>query len=274
LRLVTYHDSARTLRVGELEAEQVYELAAGSMIEWLSGEGRERTGAEQPLHDVGLTAPVPEPPSVRDFFAYEEHVAAGWRLRGEDIPPFWYEAPTFYFSNPASIHGPGEEVARPEGCNMLDFELEIAAVVDGRGEIAGFTLMNDWSARDFQIREMTVGLGPHKGKDFATSLGPVLVSPDELPYDGSRLQLEASVSVNGEVVTTSDASAQHFSWPAIVERAARNTQLRAGDVLGAGTLGRGCLLELGPLDGERWIEPGDIVALEAPGIGILATPVV
>jgi fumarylacetoacetate (FAA) hydrolase len=119
-----------------------------------------------------------------------------------------------------------------------------------------------------------VGLGPHKGKDFATSLGPVVVSPDELPYDGSRLQLEASVSVNGEVVTTSDASAQHFSWPAIVERAARNTQLRAGDVLGSGTLGRGCLLELGPLDGERWVEPGDIVALEAPGIGILATPVV
>ena len=274
MRLVTFHDTARTTRVGELEAEEVYELAATSMLEWLAGEGRKRTGVEHPLTEVGLLAPVSEPPSVRDFFAYEEHAAAGWRLRGADLPPAWYEAPVFYFTNPASILGPGEEVTRPPECRMLDFELEIAAVVDGEGEIAGFTLMNDWSARDVQAQEMTVGLGPHKSKDFAISLGPVLVTPDELPYEGGRLAIEASVSVNGEVVTHSDASTQHFTWPQILEQAARNTRLRAGDVLGSGTLGRGCLLELGPLAGDTWIEPGDIVALEAPGIGILASPVV
>ncbi|MGH2979362.1 MAG: fumarylacetoacetate hydrolase family protein [Solirubrobacterales bacterium] len=273
MRLVTFRDSAHSTRVGELDAEQVYGCAAETMIEWLAGEGRVRTGSIHPLKDVHLLAPVPTPPSVRDFFAFEEHVAAGWRLRGADIPEAWYEAPVFYFSNPASIRGPGDEVARPTGCEMLDFELEIAAVIGTDNEIAGFTLMNDWSARDLQAREMTVGLGPAKGKDFATSLGPMLVTPEELPYEDGRLHLEATVTVNGEEVTRSDAAKQHFSWPQIVAQAARDTVLQPGDVLGSGTLARGCLLELGPLEGERWLEPGDIVALEAPGIGVLANPV-
>ena len=136
---------------------------------------------------------MPTPPSFRDFFTYEEHVAKGFELRGAEIPEAWFEQPVFYFSNPASIRGPGDEVARPPGCTLLDFELEIAAVIGAEGEIAGFTLLNDWSARDFQIKEMTVGLGPAKGKDFATSLGPMLVTPDELPYEDGRLQLEATV---------------------------------------------------------------------------------
>jgi fumarylacetoacetate (FAA) hydrolase len=123
------------------------------------------------------------------------------------------------------------------------------------------------------MKEMTVGLGPAKGKDFATSLGPMLVTPDELPYEDGRLNLEATVTVNAEEVTRSDASKQHFSWAEIVAQAARDTELRPGDVLGSGTLGRGCLLELGPLEGDRWLEPGDLVALDAPGIGTLANPV-
>ena len=150
---------------------------------------------------------------------------------------------------------------------MLDFELEIAAVIGTDNEIAGFTLMNDWSARDLQIKEMTVGLGPAKGKDFATSLGPMLVTPDELPYEDGRLHLEATVTVNGEEVTRSDASKQHYTWPQIVEHAARDTELRPGDVIGSGTLGKGCLLELGPLEGDRWLEPGDLVALDASDSG-------
>lgn len=274
MRIVTFRDSPHSTRVGELDGEQVHGCAAETMIEWLAGEGRVRTGSVHPLKDVHLLAPVPTPPSVRDFFAFEEHVAAGWRLRGADIPEAWYEAPVFYFSNPAGICGPGDEVARPTNCNMLDFELEIAAVIGTDNEIAGFTLMNDWSARDLQIKEMTVGLGPAKGKDFATSLGPMLVTPEELPYEDGRLHLEATVTVNGNEVTRSDASKQHFSWPEIVEQAARDTVLRPGDVLGSGTLGKGCLLELGPLEGERWLEPGDVVALDAPGIGTLANPVV
>jgi len=274
MRLVTFRDSPHSTRVGILENEQVHGLAAETMIEWLRGEGRVRTGTIHPLKDVHLLAPVPTPPSFRDFFSYEEHVAKGFELRGADIPEAWFEQPIFYFSNPASIRGPGDDVARPAGCKLLDFELEIAAVIGTEGEIAGFALLNDWSARDLQIKEMTVGLGPAKGKDFATSLGPMLVTPDELPYRDGRLHLEATVSVNGDEITRSDASRQHHTWPEIVAHAARDTELRPGDVLGSGTLGKGCLLELGPLEGERWLEPGDLVALDAPGLGTLANPVV
>ncbi len=274
MRIVTFRDSPHSTRVGILENEQVHGLAAETMIEWLNGEGHVRTGTIHPLKDVHLLAPVPTPPSLRDFFSYEEHVAKGFELRGADIPEAWYEQPVFYFSNPASIRGPGDGIERPTGCKLLDFELEIAAVIGLDNEIAGFTLLNDWSARDLQIKEMTVGLGPAKGKDFATSLGPMLVTPDELPYTDGRLHLEATVVLNGEELTRSDASKQHFTWPQIVAHAARDTQLRPGDVLGSGTLGGGCLLELGPLEGDRWLEPGDLVALDAPGLGTLANPVV
>jgi fumarylacetoacetate (FAA) hydrolase len=265
--------------VGRLEGETVRRLAAGSMVEWLAGSGTEPTGDEHVVDELTALAPVPEPPSVRDFYAFERHVAAGRRRRGADVPAYWYEAPAFYFTNPASIHGPGEPVRRPEATGMLDFELEIAALIGAGGEIAGFTLMNDWSARDVQAGEMTVGLGPHKAKDFAISLGPWLVTPDELPYEDGRLHLEASVSVNGVEVTRTSAAEQHFGWPEIVAHAERDTRLRPGDVLGSGTLAEGCLLELGPQDlgdgrGERFVEPGDVVALHAEGLGTLDTPVV
>jgi fumarylacetoacetate (FAA) hydrolase len=259
--------------VGELRADgTVAELEATSMLDWLAGRGRAPAGREHRLEAVRLCAPVPEPPSVRDFYAYEGHVRAGMRTRGREIPEAWYEAPVFYFTNPAAILGPDEPVRRPPGSEQLDFELEIAAVLDGEGAIAGFSLMNDWSARDIQRRETTVGLGPAKGKDFATSLGPWLITPDELPYDGERLDLEATVTVNGSPVTRADARAMHFSWPELVAQAARNTHLRPGDVLGSGSLTGGCLLELGPLEG-RWIEPGDVVVLAATGLGQLRTPV-
>ncbi len=279
MRVGTFDHGEGEAFVGEIEAEAVHRLAAPSMLDWLVGDGRERTGEQHRLSELTTLAPVPEPPSVRDFYAYEGHVAAGWRHRGGDVPEYWYEAPAFYFSNPASIHGPGQPVARPAATEMLDFELEIAAVIGADGEIAGFTLMNDWSARDVQAGEMTVRLGPHKAKDFATSLGPHLVTPDELPYRDGRLHLEARVTVNGEEVTRSDASEKHFGWPELVAQAARDTRLRPGDVLGSGTLANGCLLELGPRDfgggrGEHWIEPGDVVALHAEGLGTLETPVV
>ena len=244
-------------------------LAAPDMLAWLAGEGHEPTGAEHALAEVTLLAPVPSPPSVRDFFAFEGHVATGWRLRGGEIPPACYAAPVFYFSNPASIHGPGDPVRRPAATRALDFELEIAAVIGADGGIAGFTLMNDWSARDVQREEMTVGLGPHKGKDFATSLGPWLVTPDELPYENGRLRIEASVTVNGAEVTRASAAEQHWSWPELLAHAARDTRLVPGDVLGSGTLNLGCNLELG----GDWIEPGDVVALEAEGLGRLETAI-
>ena len=274
MRLVTCTDPDGAVCVGRLDGERIAVLRAPTMLDWLHGEGREDAGVEHDADEVGLLAPVPEPPSVRDFFAFEGHVATGWRLRGGEIPEAWYEAPAFYFSNPASIHGPGEPVRRPEATEMLDFELEIAAVIGEGGEIAGFTLFNDWSARDIQRAEMTVGLGPAKGKDFAISMGPWLVTPDELPYEDGRLQVEAAATVNGRELTRTSAGEQHWSWPELVAHAARDTRLRPGDVLGSGTLNGGCLLELGPLDGERFLEPGDTVALAADGLGVLETQIV
>ncbi|MFL5845089.1 MAG: fumarylacetoacetate hydrolase family protein [Solirubrobacteraceae bacterium] len=275
MRLVTFGTGSGTPRVGHVEGDEIAELAAPSMLAWLAGEGREEIGRRHALESVTLLAPVPDPPSVRDFFAFEGHVATGWRLRGGEVPAAWYEAPVFYFSNAASIHGPGEPVRRPAATQLLDFELEVAAVLGAEGEIAGFTLFNDWSARDVQRQEMTVGLGPAKGKDFAISLGPWLVTPDELPLRDGRLAVTATVSVNGEEITRSDASEMHWSWDEIVAHAGRDTRLRAGDVLGSGTLNRGCLLELGPLPGtERFLEPGDVVELAADGLGVLRTAIV
>ena len=270
MRLATFGDGS----VGEVVGDRVHELEAASMVEWLSGEGGGRTGVEYALADVELRAPIPDPPSVRDFFAYEGHVAAGFRRRGHDrIPDEWYRQPVFYFSNPASIRGPGDPVPRPATSRLLDFELEIAVAIDGDGEIGGFMLMNDWSARDFQIQEMAVGLGPAKGKDFATSLGPFLVTPDALPFADGRLTLEASVRVNGEELSRCHAEEMHFTWPELVAQAARDTHLRAGDVIGSGTLTGGSLLELGPLPGDRFLEPGDRVAFSAGPLGTLENEV-
>lgn len=273
MRLVTFTDPTGAAHVGSLTENGVQRLEAPSMIAWLRGEGHEQTGTLWAAAEITLLAPVPEPPSVRDFYAFEGHVAAGWRRREQPIPPYWYEAPAFYFSNPASVIGPDAPVRRPAVTRMLDFELEIAAVIGGDGQIAGFTLMNDWSARDIQRQEMTVLLGPAKGKDFATSLGPWLVTPDELPYRDGVLSIEASVAVNGVEVGRGRTDAMQFTWDELVAHAARDTRLRSGDILGSGTLDRGCLLEIGPLEDDRWIEPGDTVTIEAQGLGRLTTTV-
>src|SRR5262249_55644001 len=161
---------------------------------FFTGGGSAREHAEYALADVVLRAPVLHPPAVRDFMAFEEHVATARRQRGSDVPHEWYEIPVFYFSNPAAVYGPAEDVPYPEGTQELDYELECAAVIGADGAIGGFTVLNDWSARDLQRREMRVGLGPAKGKDFATSIGPVVVTPDE--FDGSAGAMIARV--NGE----------------------------------------------------------------------------
>jgi fumarylacetoacetate (FAA) hydrolase len=208
--------------------------------------------------------PDGQPPSIRDFFAFEEHVKNARGNRGLEVPPAWYELPVFYFSNPAAVYRDGDEVPKPADTSMLDYELELACVIGENGRPAGFTVMNDWSARDLQGKEMSVGLGPAKGKDFATSLGPELVSPDELSAD---LDLRATAKVNGELRTDSRTGAMHWSWDDLLAAAARNTPgLQPGDVIGSGTVGGGCILEHG--DG-RWLEPGDVVELEIEGLGVL-----
>jgi fumarylacetoacetate (FAA) hydrolase len=194
--------------------------------------------------------------------AFEEHVANARRQRGAEVPKEWYEVPVFYFSNPAAIFGPEDDVPFPAGSQELDYELECAAVIGADGRIGGFTVMNDWSARDLQRQEMRVGLGPAKGKDFATSLGPVLVTPDE--FDGTDGEMVARV--NGEERSRGNLRDMYHGWEALIERAAENTVLRPGDVIGSGTVGSGCILEHG--DG-RWLQRGDVVELEIEGIGVL-----
>jgi fumarylacetoacetate (FAA) hydrolase len=247
---------------GRIEGDRVIQLAAQTLQSYFTGGGHAREHAEHRLDEVELLPPVLHPPSVRDFYAFEQHVKTARAGRGLDMPEEWYRIPVFYFSNPAAIYGPEAEIPYPQGTEELDYELEVAAVIGADGQIGGFTVMNDWSARDLQREEMQVGLGPAKGKDFATSLGPIVVTPDE--FDGSAATMVARV--NGEERSRGELGDMYHSWDAIVEHAARNTELYPGDVLGSGTVGTGCILELG--DG-RWLEPGDVVELEVEGIGVL-----
>jgi fumarylacetoacetate (FAA) hydrolase len=241
-------------------------LAADSLATVLSDGGNAPADGEFALAAVRLHAPIPTPPSVRDFFAFEQHVATARANRGATVPPEWYEIPVFYFSNPAAIYGPDDAIPHPRSSEQLDYELEVAAVIGAGGVIAGFTVMNDWSARDLQMQEVRVGLGPAKGKDFATSLGPFIVTADE--FDGSGAEMVARV--NGEERSRGNLRDLHYSWETIVARASLNTELRAGDVLGSGTVGTGCIYEHG--DG-RWLQVGDVVELEVEGIGVLRNTV-
>ena len=251
---------------GRIEGDRVIQLAAQTLQAFFTGGGTAREHAEYPLEDVRLLAPVLRPPSVRDFYAFEQHVKTARASRGLEVPKEWYEQPVFYFSNPAAIYGPDDEIPYPEGTEELDYELEVAVIIGEAGAIGGFTVMNDWSARDLQRAEMKVGLGPAKGKDFATSLGPVVVTRDE--FDGTEAVMVARV--NGEERSRGNLGDMHFSWEQLVAHAARNTRLLPGDVLGSGTVGTGCILELG--DG-RWLQPGDAVELEVEGIGVLRNTV-
>ena len=247
---------------GRIEGDRVIQLAAQTLQSFFTGGGKAREHAEYPLAEVELRPPVLHPPSVRDFYAFEQHVKTARAKRGLEVPEEWYRIPVFYFSNPSVIYGPEAEIPYPDGTNELDYELEVAAVIGADGQIGGFTIMNDWSARDVQREEMKVGLGPAKGKDFATSLGPVVVTPDE--FDGSSAVMVARV--NGEERSRGNLADLYHPWDRIVEQAGRNTELWPGDILGSGTVGTGCILEHG--DG-RWLQPGDEVELEVEGIGVL-----
>jgi fumarylacetoacetate (FAA) hydrolase len=251
---------------GRIEGDRVIQLAAQTLQSFFTGGGTAREHAEYALDEVDFLPPVLHPPSVRDFYAFEAHVRNARALRGLDVPPEWYEQPVFYFSNPLAIYGPEAAVPYPEGTQELDYELEVAAIVGADQRIAGFTIMNDWSARDLQRRELKVGLGPAKGKDFATSLGPIVVTPDE--FDGSAAEMVARV--NGEERSRGNLRDLHWAWDLLVAQARRNTALCSGDVLGSGTVGTGCILEHG--DG-RWLQRGDVVELEVEGLGILRNTV-
>ena len=230
--------------------------------------------------------PILRPPSLRDFYAFEGHVRTMWERRGGTVPEAWYRIPIFYFSNVSEIRGPDEPVWRPAASQELDYELEVAALIDtpahdlsaARGEeaIGGYLVFNDWSARDLQREETTVRLGPAKGKDFATSIGPWLVTPDELAdaREGNGYDLEMSAAINGVEISRGTWADAQFSFGAMVERASADVRLRPGDLIGSGTVGTGCLLEVRDERFGRWLEPGDVVSLTIERLGTLSTPIV
>lgn len=236
-----------------------------------------------PLAGATLLAPVPEPPSVRDFMSFESHVVTSMAAIGSHVDPVWYQQPVFYFTNPAAVRGPEGDIPVAPGSAQFDYELEVAAII-GRGgsdiapaeaeaHIAGYTILCDWSARDIQMREMRVGLGPAKGKDTATSLGPVLVTPDELePYrTASGYDLSMTVAVNGREYSRGSWETVYWTFAQMIAYASRGTELRPGDVIGSGTVGTGCILELGRVHGGEaypWLVPGDVVELEVEQLGV------
>jgi len=230
--------------------------------------------------------PILAPPSFRDFYAFEQHVGTMWKRREMEIPEAWYRLPIFYFSNTSEIRGPGEAVWAPKGSSELDYELEVAALIDtpvrdldaARGEqaIGGYMILNDWSARDLQREETTVRLGPAKGKDFASSIGPWLVTPDELADARTQTGYDLTMiaSVNGMELSRGTWSSAHFGFGQMVERASADVRLRPGDVLGSGTVGTGCLLEVRDEILKRYLEPGDTVTMAIDRLGELTAPVV
>ena len=226
--------------------------------------------------EVRLLAPLPNPTSMRDFYAFEDHVKKGFEKRGEAMPAEWYEMPVYYKGGHQSIIGPDHDVAWPSFTNKFDYELELAIVIGREGHnikadragdhIAGYTVMNDFSARDIQRKEMKVRLGPAKGKDWCTAIGPVLVTSDEIadPYS-----LKMTARVNGELWSEGNSSALYWKFEQMLEFLSKDDSIYPGDLIGSGTVGTGCGLEL-----DRWVQPGDIIELEIEKIGILRNKVV
>ncbi len=231
------------------------------------------------LDRVRLRAPILQPPTVRDFMVYEGHASAGGTRQLSDA---WYRLPIFYFSNPLCMFGPEDTVPHPSASQQLDYELELASIIgreasnvaeaDAFSYIAGFTIFNDWSCRDLQRDEMEAHLGPAKGKDSASSLGPWLVTTDELAsfIRGGRLHAHCTVKVNGVQWMDNNAGIMYHTWGAMIERASRDSRMVPGDVLGAGTVTGGSIGEA-IRNGfpARYLEPGDVVEIEVEGIGVL-----
>ena len=243
--------------------------------------------------NLAFGPPVLRPPSFRDFYAFEQHVATMWGRRGSEIPEAWFRLPIFYFSNVSELRGPGDPVWSPRGSAELDFELEVGAIVDtpaynltderAAEAIGGYLIINDWSARDLQRDESTVRLGPAKGKDFALTIGPWIVTPDELAdrwaADASAPDLAMTATVTAADGTMTEVSRGHwsiarYSFGQMLARASTDVHVRPGDLLGSGTVGTGCLLEVKDSTLGRWLEPGDRVRLEIERLGVLETPIV
>jgi 2-keto-4-pentenoate hydratase/2-oxohepta-3-ene-1,7-dioic acid hydratase in catechol pathway len=282
-------DSAGRRRQGLVIDDQIHPLPENTNIfEILSGQtAPAQTERPIPLSSLRVLPPV-EPIAIRDFITFEQHVIGAYKGIGRDVPAEWYEIPTFYFTNPHCLIGANDPVPMPPGCKLFDFELEVAAIIGRDGSnlsvgeasdyIAGFAIFNDWSARDLQSYEMRIGLGPAKGKDTASTLGPYLVTPDELEQfrRGDRYDLSMSVFVNDKRIGSDTLANAAWSFAEMIAYASRGTMVRAGDVIGSGTCGSGCLLELWGRNGKHDPPPlavGDVVTMKVDGLGTIRNTV-
>ena len=296
MRWTTYiSPSDQSAHVGLVEAGRIHGLPETTrLLDLLDDTERMSAAAERALGDpvdvldVGtaeVLAPIPVPPSVRDFYAFEAHVLACSKALDQPINPDWYELPVFYFQNPQATRGHLKDVELAPGTTRFDFELEVAVVVGKAGRdlqpgeveqhIAGYMLMSDWSARDLQAREMKQTMGPVKGKDTATSYGPFLVTPDELAgrRAGNAYDLKMTASVNGRPYSSGNLADLHWTFGQMMSYASRGTELVPGDIIGSGTVGTGCILELSLVHGEEeypFLKPGDAVRLEAEELGFIS----
>ena len=278
--------------------EDVFPVASG--IYKILTEGKVSRQQGIPYEQVQILAPVPHPPSCRDAYAFRQHVASARRNRKVDMIPEFDQYPIFYFTNHNSIQGPGNVVCMPDHFEKLDFELEAAIVIAKPGKnikaeeadeyIAGYMVMNDLSARRLQMEEMLLNLGPAKGKDFATTTGPILVTPDELElfkveckpgHTGNAYNLSMKCWVNDVLVSEGNLADMDWTFAEIIERASYGVQLFPGDIIGSGTVGTGCFLELNgtgklndPEYKEQWLKEGDIVDMEIDNLGKLSNTIV
>ncbi len=253
-----------------------------------------------PLNEVKLLAPVPNPPSLRDGYAFRQHVETARRNRGIEMTPVFDSYPVFYFGNHHTVFGPGTVNCMPDHFKKLDFELEAAIVISKKGKniravdadeyIAGLMILNDFSARALQMDEMLLNLGPAKGKDFATTAGPYLVTIDELKtfetscqknHLGKSWNLKMTALVNDKPVSEGNLSDMDWTFAELIERASYGVDLYPGDIIGSGTVGTGCFLELNgtgkfknPDYNEQWLEPGDKIELKIEGLGSLQNEIV
>lgn len=295
MRFMTFSDSG-VERLGVAAGDELCALPrvatllsllrqGGDALRVAGEDALKKRGEVFSVEDVVVLAPIPTPPTVRDYMTFEQHVAGAIRLADPDaaVPEQWYAAPVFYFTNPYATLGPYDDVQLPPGETLFDFELEIAAVTGGSGRdlgvsdaeelIAGYMILNDWSGRSVQFKEMTVRLGPSKGKDSATSMGPWFVTPDELEpsRQGTSFDLQTRAYVNDELIGTDTWSNMAFSYGQMIAYASRGTQVRPGDVFGSGTTGNGCLAEgwgNNGFDAHPPLTPGDVVTLEVDGLGV------
>ncbi len=270
----------------EPEQREKFQKYVSELLEENGGYLPPEEVTSHPLSELKLAPPLTSPNSIRDFYAFERHVKTANAIRGREVPDEWYQFPVFYFTNRNSLIGPGDTVYPPKESFALDFELEIGCIIGREGRdispdeaeeyIFGYTIFNDWSARDIQALEMRVGLGPAKGKDFASSLGPVVVTPDELaPHKTERpgvYDLTMTARLNGETISSGNWNEIYYSFGDMIARASADVTLYPTDIIGSGTVGTGCLLEITKAQGP-WLQPGDKLELEIQNIGVLENTV-